>query len=355
MSLLYIIIIFVIAFLGDSKVTKNYSFLFKLLLVIAFSIPAIVVGDKTTDHYTYSMTYRYISNLPNIDIDGFFDFFWGKVEDQELGFVYLERMLSLMGVSETGFFVVLAFITNSFFVASFFRADYPLITCLLFLTSLQFFQEPNLVRQLLSISIVFFALRYVIEKDWKHYLFFLVLAFMIHHSSILCIMFLPLCFNIDIHKYLNWGLFAFWSFSLLVALGIKEFDLSTIDILIGISDDYDAYLSSSDRVGVGSIKIDYIYNIILIISFIFYKNRPESNVYYYFLVIGGILANLSVAMPNIYRLGLYFSIACSVILPSIMNTAMDNKKIKVPMQFLTAILAIYYLRFYFVNSSFYFD
>ena len=355
MSFLYLLFIIILAMVAGKRSAGKKTWLYMLPLIIALSIPPALLGDSSTDHETYETTYRYISRLPSLDIDNPIEIITGKIEDQEMGFVFLERLLSLLGITSVGFFFIVALASNALFVSSYYRFKNPIIIILLFLASVQFLQEPNLVRQILAVAIIFYSLRYVEDKNWKMYLLFLFLGYMIHHSAIICVMFMPLCFEIKAHKYYFWGLLAIWSFSLLVASGVMALDLSYLDALIGLSEDYNLYLSDADVVGAGKIKFDYIYNLIIIIALLLYKDNPKFNIYFYFLVIGAALSNLTLAMPNLYRVGLYFSVTIPVMLPYIIGVAMDNKKYRVPAQVLSVFLLLYYLRFYFFNVSSFFD
>ncbi len=349
---LFLIVVVVFAYLGDVKITGKKSLYFRIVLILVLSFLPWVIGELSTDHESYADNYRAIGRLDHLEIGSLYEFFFGRMEKTEYGFILINRILYKLGVSQSGFFMVMALLTNTLFVKAYYRFEQPAFVFFLLLCSSHYIVQANLVRQILSVSIVLYSLRYVVEKEWKKYLLVSILTFAIHHSSILSFIFLPLCFFSQGFKYIKWTLLGIWVLSILVAFGRVFLDLSQLNLLAGASEGYDFYLNSENGIGTSNESFNFLYNFLVILFIFFYKSDEKKNVYAYVFLLGAIFCNLYVAVPNLYRVSLYFSAIYPAFVPFLLKQGQSFRKFKFAIQGLTVIIVLYYVRTYFLLMSF---
>ena len=89
-------------------------------------------------------------------------------------------------------FAVVAVLLLSFmFLTIFQQSEYLPLSILIFVVSGDFFNSQNQIRQMLATAILLYALKYVYDRNWKHYFLLLLIAAGIHISALL---FVPVYF-----------------------------------------------------------------------------------------------------------------------------------------------------------------
>jgi len=350
-AVFFLIAVLFLAYLGDEKKMGKKAVIFRVLLILVLSFLPWVSGELSTDHAGYADDYKSIGRMSNLGIESVGDFLFGRMTEGEYGFVVLCRLLNKIGISTSGFFLVIAILTNTFLVKSYYRFNFPVFTFFLLLCSAHYLIQSNLVRQILAVSIVLFNLKYAVEKDWKTYLLICVIAFTIHHSSIVSLLFLPFCFFDGGYQYMKWLFAGLWIISVLIAFGVVFLDLTQLNLLAGATEGYDFYLNSENGIGTSNESFGYVYNFLIILLFLFYKGEGRNIIYAYVFVLGAVFSNLSVAIPNLFRVSLYFSATYPFFVPYILSNMMSNRKLRLPIQGLTVIIVLYYIRTYFLLMS----
>lgn len=351
----YIVFVFFVllfAYLSDPKVTsEKMSVYFRYLLAFTLAYMIGLGGNLATDNAGYQLTYKHLPDLSQLGIENIGSFFIGKYEDQEYGFVLFSLLLKKIGFSSVGFCFVSALITNLLIVKSFYKFHYPLLVYLVFLSSSFFAQEPNLIRQVLAISIFVFSLRFIVEKDWKKYIICVAVMFLIHHSSVITIIFLPFCFNISIHRIIKFIFLGLWVGSILIAFGKLAFDLTGLQVLMVGSEGYDAYLTDENRIGTAALKFNIVYNFLTLIYFIWGRDKKENNIYAYCFLIGAIAQNVSVQFINFYRMSLYFSVTSPVLISEMIYDFIQDKGSNKKLLYygISIVVVLLYIRSFFIS------
>lgn len=106
----------------------------------------------------------------------------------EAGFNGLVRVLYRIAGGEYYelFFALFAFVTLIFFLKAFVRQSVDFSqTFFLFMTLGLYFQTFNTVRYYLALSIALFSMKYVLEKDYVRFIFWILLAALFHKSVLL--------------------------------------------------------------------------------------------------------------------------------------------------------------------------
>ena len=325
----------IFAYLGDETKTKNklVSQLSRIFLLFTISIVLATCGSVYTDHEAYKNFYYWFTKTEGVDVSNIGEFFFSKTEASvsplENGFAYLVWLIGKLNLTHIGFFFIIGAITNIFIIKSLYRFQYPVLVFLLYIMSVHFQQELNLIRQMLAVALVFYSLRYIEKCEWRKFLLLIIISFMFHQTSVIALPFLSLCFvknSRNLWKIAKPVLMCLFVFSILVALRKLVFDLSSITMYFDI---YEGYMDNEDRIGVGEQKIKPLYNLIVLLTLLRYKQENGKLIYIVFMVIGCVLNNLSIQAPNLSRIALYFTFAYIPMVPYLLGNChlLKNRKV----------------------------
>lgn len=330
--LFFSILVFCLTFLGDpnNNAIKDTTtkLVFRILLILSLSLLIAFGGMVGTDHDAYVSSYQKLSsiNISNIlaglnisdlnrDVDGY-----------EIGFVLLGFSLYKLGFPAVAYFLVLAIITNTFLVKVLYRFKHPVFSIVLFITSQYYFQECNLVRQMLAASIFLYALKYLETKDWKRYVIWIIVAASFHYSALFLLFFVFYCF-IDANRlgYLFLMVFfAIWITSLFIYT-----ERISVDSLFGSFSFayYQVYFDNLYGEGHEERPFEIRYNIIvflvLITSFLLKRFKSSSkNIRYCYLlvfILGISFSNISFKYYWFYRVAAYFATIFCFVTPEFLS------------------------------------
>lgn len=346
--------VLLLAYLGDEKVTKaaNTRTLYRSLLVVILAYAVLCMDGSDRDQYLYLYNTDFRERLTN----SFAEMLSFMSRDTEIGFAFLARVCNLLGLSGWGFLFVVAIITNIFAVKAFYRFRFPLMVFFLYIMSLFFNQQSNLVRQMIAVAIGFYSTRFLIEKKWKTYLLFVFIAFTMHRSAIVLLLAAPLMFLKDKHQnYLHYGLGVLWVISLALVF-IKIPLLEQFSLLFGDTR-YISYADESVTLGLHEVRFDYLYNM-LVVFLLLFARKTQHYVYVFFFVMGCVMQNIAFNAILLMRVALFFTPIYSALLPTILadNQFVGKKKSKELGFVLQTVVFLFYLRILiFVNMSGYND
>lgn len=299
---------------------RKIQTLSKILLVITLSYPIGFGGENYIDHEGYVDYYNNVRFQLLSFNDVGFNLFSERTFGMEFGYSLLNKICYTLGFDSIGFLFIIALITNSLFVSFIFRFKYPAFNILVFITSGIYWQECNLIRQMLAVAIFCYSLKFLINGKIVKYISLILCASLIHTSALLLLIFCIFSY-IDIEKHYKKifvSLLIFWFFSIFVSSGLLSFNLSSF----GFLDYYSNYLVNTNSVGLNDIRLySFFYNICLFLFFLFFDKSKFGKYYIYTIlfVLGGVFTNFSVAIPNFYRFSLYFSITNVIMLPTFLK------------------------------------
>lgn len=324
------------------KSNEKYYIYARCCLVLVLSY-AIGICSTSADRPQYIMLYE----------NRLFDFGFGNVGDWlslasidvEIGFVLLCKLCKLIGLSAVGMLFVVSLITNSLVVSVFYRFRYPVIVFLLYIISLFFLQQTNLVRQMLAVSIGLYSLKYIEEKNFLSFVILVFVAFLFHKSSIILVLFAPLCLLKKIPpKTLKITLTVLWILSLLIYVGMVALDLSILGIFGETR--YDTYLTGqNETLGVSKQQFDITYNIFVVFYLLFAKFDEKKAIYAIFFVLGCVVYTISLRIVPFYRMGFFFTPIFCAYLPTLMEENKLETSMSQSKQILFAVVILWYGRF----------
>ncbi len=178
MEIYFYMLFFALAFYGMNKMVHN-KIVERIMSFIIFSMLFIVSALRFyvgTDYGVYLRTY---SNIENIIYDG---------EGMEIGYIYLNKLTKyILGGEYTIFIVTSLIITGLVYITVIKFSLDPILSLILFMCIGGYVDSFNIIRQSISIAMVFFAYRYCETRiQW---IIPIIVASLFHKTAILVIPF----------------------------------------------------------------------------------------------------------------------------------------------------------------------
>lgn len=335
--------LFTIFFAYMGKYGKLYNIpeeFFKALLIIWLSWLITFGGAGMTDQEHYKDFYGSINpnsfsgdnSLVNILMSTFSS---DHRESYEVGYVFLNSVFRRLGFTYLFFLFSVALITNAFLVNFIYRFKFPTFIILIYIASIFYVQQANLVRQMIAVAIFLYAFKYIESKSFFPYLLCVLIAVTIHLSAFLLIFvyFIPR----SIPK--NWVLWLVWILS--VYISYKGLDIPAMKLGYYSLEKFDRAVEESGP----NLFFNVILAVILAINppkVIFGKYIRVFNMFF----IGVILLNITSITFYFYRLSFYFTIFSIIIIPLIPLYLANQIRNLIPASFVYTLSRVMLLAFY---------
>jgi hypothetical protein len=302
------------------------------IFVILFSVSALRF-DVGNDYYNYAQT-AYEASI-------------GGYVVTEIGFNYLVKALLVItgGDYYELMFAVFAFATILIFLKAIKRLSVNFFdTFFVFMMLGMYFQTFNTVRYYLALSIAFYSLRYVLEKDWLKFVFVIVIAALFHKSVLIVI---PVYF-IATFEWKKWQLVV----GALASIICFIFRDTMLELALNLYPSYRDTIFLSGGISLTSVARIFAV-IVLYLWFCYYYNKKNPNfdknegwyrelrLYGQLNMVAFIAATLFSFLPVITRLAYYFSINQILLIPLIISK-IDDEKLRTRLKFLIGIFAVIY-------------
>lgn len=298
----------------DGKLSLNTSLLFGILSFLPLTLVAGLRYDVGTD---WSGTYLQIFNSVKNGL---------KVRDG--GYGLLNRFVLLFSDSYTGIIFLSACLIGAFvYIAIFQQSEIPAMSILLFVFTGQYFFSLNGIRQALATAIFLYAMKYIQQRDYKKYFFWIIIAVSMHTMALL---YIPLYFYKPIAKfYKQIILMLFLVFiysdqiSVFVRILFRKFDY--------VNRYFGWYFQSqynSGRLNFISLTVQVSVLILMIYIYRIYCRQDEKSQLYLviqILAVGCLL--LSAAVPLMQRVSFLFSFANITYLPNYIKKIRNIKMV----------------------------
>lgn len=306
----------------STKRIKKYKGFHVFCALMVILLPAILAGcrDYTigTDVNVYAKpvfdkalnNVSYLSFVHAVDSS-----YLGSIEP---GYLFLAFVISKFTSDAHWFLFAISLFIGFFIYISLYRMkDHcsMFFGQLIYLTMI-YNESFNMMRQSMAISIIIFAITFLLDKRWVKYILLMAIAYLFHRSALISLA-IPFAFRIvgdqkktdsrqEIKNKLKWWIRVI-GVSTIMAVTVIGFQM-IVQFLINlglISSKYLTYLNFQ-RLGTFSLKAFICYFLILIVIF----GRRNKNWYgYSFLaieIISLIVYPLQSFMPWLYRIGSYF-------------------------------------------------
>lgn len=310
----------ILAYLGQESTTPKSYVLFRFLLVIVLSYFISFGGGVTADHFAYVDRYLNFS-ISDISISGSFG---RDRESTEFGFALLMGLGKLLHLGAPGFLFLVSCIINSLYISTIYRFKGPVLAVLILILSFVYFQEANVIRQSLAISVFLYSLKYLNKKDVWKYIVAILIASTYHFSIIICLLFLFSIFRDkkNSNKKPKVFLIVLWILSILSAsnilnIGIEGYINSLLELVFYRSD-YELTTS------LNKLEFNIVYNLSFIL-FLLFEEEKQDKVYYLIFALGCIFMNFACNFNIFYRFAFIFAFSYPIILPSLFDSQRYKK------------------------------
>nr|WP_199161601.1 EpsG family protein [Elizabethkingia sp. ASV34] len=321
-----VIIIIIYVFIGSVffrlpdrntyKRKKQYVGIVSILLILQSALRNLAVGDDTYGYYTAFIAannkYTYSEVFSN-----FLNYYNGSI-GSDFGYIFMEKFFSdILGGNFRIFLFLVAilfFISLGKFILNNTRKLSDIVVAYTIYSALYFsFYSITGIRQTIAMAIVMFAIPYIKSKNIFKFLLLVFIAFTIHKSAIIFILF----YAVNRFKRLGKYLFLFALFLFPIAMSFKGQMLAVFQVIIG-SDSYSEYE------GAGTLTFTLLFLLVSILTYwkrnFFIQNNVNSSFFFSALALCLVLLPLSWINPSLIRIIMYFSIYLLVVIPEILNS-----------------------------------
>lgn len=325
-------IIFLVFTLGITMVSKNnekYSNFFSFIVLIFLTIMIGFRYDVGTDYKEY---------------ERWFYIWYDNISYKEPIWGYLVYFLNQIGVEFYILTLIMAFLTNVFIYASLIKRNingiYLVLGIIIFSSSFLFI-SANIMRQGLAIAIFLYCSKFITERKFLKYFFFIIIASGFHISAILL---LPLYFFKGITM-------SFKKFFLLVVISyilIVSPILPTLLSIITTNLPYFNKYANSTFIINNEINLLAIGVLLKVcIGFLLFITAPsrflnDNKLLTNFYAIGIIFNILSLYSFLIGRIGIYFQIFEIILIPLFLKN-LENKKLKILIFYMMLIIMMLFI------------
>lgn len=327
------------------KYKKNGKYTNKAITCVLLSLSALPLVIITSIRYDVGQDYfyTYVPYFNNLLINNI-------NENVEIGYYYLNKFVQLFTTDYVWIFTLCSLIFFYFVYRGIYdqSENLPLSVCLLVITG-YYFIFLNTMRQSLSVAIIFYALKYVKQRNFGKYAIFTLIACLIHSSAIYSI---PIYFiyGIKIKPKMQIILIA-------IIIVFKQILGSFISNLV-VQSKYSAYLGleAGQNVAGGTITIA-IDIVVLMFSWIYfnkeslYINKKEFYFHSNLQLISTIIGLLSGIAPLINRLRWYYSFEIILFIPLILALEKNEKNRYIEILVIVAAFSIYCFITVGINNS----
>lgn len=319
----------------------------KFLIVLGILIPALLAGFRYqvgTDFEAYVWMYQDLSSISPSD------FLQNYSSQIEIGMYALANLSSLLAGNYLPFFLLMSFSTLLFFYLGLKRFNIPHIGLAFFLFLMVSFPSSfNIARQLLAISLVFYASSYILERRLWKYALWIGVAALFHKTAIL---FIPVYL---INRFIKKDTVFRGAQLLLIVLGLAALCIA-IPALVDIASSFSMFEKYIKYQASDSAK-GYVVLVKLVIAgifFLFYRHLKYIRYFALFFVFSLLELVISIAALksiDISRMALYFSVFVPVLLTYIVDIFGDRIGKYVTVSLVAMYGILYFIVFYYLLGS----
>ncbi len=283
-----------------------------------------------TDYWTYTDIY-YLTGLSDNVKD--------LMDSPDVGFLIMTWLLNKITDDPQIMFFVTALITNAFVVRALYNYARPFeLGMFLYICTFNYYASFNGVRQYMVAAIIFWAVQYLIEGNWKKYFSIVIIAATFHSSAIIMI---PVYFLARRKAWTGLTVVIIFSFVGIALLYNKFLSIFIIFLQNTPYGHYEEWLTNNSN-GMNIIKI-FVLLLPLLIAYL-YRNQlrklwPESDYIVNLCIIGFLFGLLATRDVIFARFNIYFGLYQLLLIPYF--TKIFDKKINTFVYF--AILICYFL------------
>lgn len=292
-----------------------------------------------TDYISYLKIYQYVAGLRWSELPRYF--YW----NEPVYLIYTKLMSVIFKENFIPYFFGMSFVHAAFLMKAIYdRKENTVWSIYIYLSMGLFYISMNQIRQLIALSIVLFSIKFIEEKNWKKYLFWILIAAGIHNSALVM---LPCYFLRDFKIKSRKKAVVIITVS---CIFLYFFSPVIIDNVLRKTT-Y-GWMLNFQSGSTENMIINLLYRAALLIGCIFYirpvlKKEKKYEILYWLSIIGIIFQIMSVYETSIARITTYFYAVYIFLIPTVL-ASIPNKNIRLFAKFVIAAGMLCYHVFYFV-------
>lgn len=322
--------------------TKGKIYTYNIFLFLAFVILSLLLGLRHYDVGVDTDSYRKV----------FFRIVDGTMTASDrkwisLGFLFLNRIVGFFfGKNYVILNCIIGSLSIYFLLKSIWdNSDNPSLSLYLFIAMCLYYQMMNQARQMLALTIIMYSYKYLKERNFLKYVFFIGIASLLHTSAIIM---LPFYFIANF-KVNNKILFLY-----LIVTIVTIFCFDYIILIISKTNYGLIYSKTGFFQARDSSKLNLIIRVMMLFGVLIFKNKllkkdPESKFLYNLVIWCTLFQIITLKVYILGRITSYFFVFYVFLIPKIIYTFPSQKRTY--MSILVIILFFVYHIVYFNYSS----
>ena len=274
-------------------------------------------SSKLIARFIYGYSKEELIELPMREV---YDNFTSAYHHTGIGFQGLQRILIFFHADVQWLYFITSLIILGFtFTAIWQQSSYPLLACLFFVITGNFFLSMNIVSQYIAIAICLFACTFAEKRKPVWFFLLVALAATFHISALV---FLPVYFLPKLKIKPLWCIIA-----VAAAVLVAQFAFPLIEKIVEV-----VAPKYARHFGIGA-EFEWIFfgigcAVLALGTYYFNqgKDLPYFRLWYYMNVLGLIALAFSGNIPLMKRINYYFAAPHMLLIPMLMNLDKDQKK-----------------------------
>jgi hypothetical protein len=338
-ALIVALIAVILAYLSGRE--KKHSY----LLLTAFAILTTFLSLGYYWGNDVAMYEKWFEGFENSGISWWNFSQYDSFAQKEYGFVCINLLLKPFGF--WGMRAILFIVENAivyWFIKSHVNKKWHWLAVFIYVFNPNFWVlSSSMMRQWLAMCVILLSIMCLEKGKIFRYLLLVLLAFSIHFSAVVGLVFLPLSF---LQKKNSMRSFVILIACLIVFWVLSPFFIDYVVLFLKAEDFYLTYMDTHGGIGITSI-VFFIINTFILYSSV--KTKQHNNLACWIVVLHALVMPLLTYGELISRIGLYFTIFSMVSFPLFMDNPRIDKAIK---STLMSVVVMYYIYafFFFFNS-----
>lgn len=161
---------------GGGKPSKGWFYTIITILALTAGLAYAI----SPDWHAYWTSFEYMDRID------FSELFWfSEMMDMEIGYIFINKLVSSLGLGYASFTLLLAVISLGLKASSIYRyGGFVFMALLMYYIPTYFFEENVHVRQGMANAIMIYSVRFIIERKLRKFLICFVIAFLFHKAVV---------------------------------------------------------------------------------------------------------------------------------------------------------------------------
>ncbi len=297
----------------------------KWVTIILVTIPLVCVsGFRWRVGTDFAVYYNFFNEIPNYSLGFLLSSQYSDFIPFERGFSVLIWIIGVINKNPQFIVFITSLINVTCVVYSLKKySNFFSLSIYLYITTMMYYSAFNGIRQWIASVIIFLAFKYVVDRNFKRYLIFVLIASLIHISALIMI---PVYFIVNFKPFSKQIIIIVAIFAI-IAMSLTTILASFEDVVSGTR--YENYTSiSKDDDGVNIFRV-LVAMVPFVISLVYYNKLKEDEETKYlinFSMLNFLVLVLAMQSTVIARFTMYFELYNLLLYPKFLKVLKREEK-----------------------------